>query len=260
MRVEQVGTGTPEVAVVAGIHGDEPCGVRAVERVLDEPPAVERPVKFVVANEEAIEAGVRYLDADLNRSFPGDPGAAEHEARLAHELAAELSGCLTLSLHSTQSHAEPFVVIDELDERSREIVPRLPVEAVVETGRFVEGRLFLSVETIEVECGLQGSDLAAENAYDLVMAYLAATGALPPERPARTVPVFRLTEPVPKDAASEYEVYAPNFQPVAAGQAFAAADGAELIAEEDFYPVLMSPYGYESVFGYSAEFVGQLEG
>ena len=260
MRVEQLGTGAPEVAVVAGIHGDEPCGVRAIERVLEDPPAVDRPVKFVIANEEAIERGVRYVDADLNRSFPGDPNAAAHERRLAVELAAELSGCLTLALHSTQSHAEPFAVVDELDERSRAVVPRLPVAAVVETGKFVEGRLFLSVETIEVECGLQGSDEAAENAYELIEGFLAATGVVAAGRERRTVPVFRLTDPVPKDPATEYEVFAPNFEAVAAGQVFASVDGTELVAEEDFYPVLMSPYGYESVFGYTAEYVGELEG
>lgn len=261
MRVEQLGDGTPDLAVVAGIHGDEPCGVRAVERILDERPTVERPVKLVVANEEALEKGVRYVDADMNRSFPGDPDAAESERRLAAELAAELDGCLTLSLHSTQSSADPFAVVDELDARSRAVISRLPVEAVVETGTSVEGRLFLAAETVEVECGLQGSNEAAENGYRLVRSFLAATGALPSSgEPAGTVPVFRLADPVPKRPANEYQVFAANFEPVASGEPFAAADDDRLVAEEDFYPVLMSPYGYETVFGYTAEYLGELDG
>lgn len=73
MRVRTVGDGTPELALVACLHGDERCGETAVERVLAEKPALKRSVRFVVANEEAIAANDRYVDEDLNRAFPGDP-------------------------------------------------------------------------------------------------------------------------------------------------------------------------------------------
>jgi Succinylglutamate desuccinylase len=80
MKVYELGEGTPEVAVVGGIHGDEPCGPLAIKRLLAEELTVERPVKLIIANEEALEAGQRYLEADLNRVFPGDPNADAHEA------------------------------------------------------------------------------------------------------------------------------------------------------------------------------------
>ena len=41
MRVETLGEGEPEVAVVGAIHGDEPCGATAVEAVLETDPDVE---------------------------------------------------------------------------------------------------------------------------------------------------------------------------------------------------------------------------
>ncbi|WP_435333376.1 succinylglutamate desuccinylase [Haloarchaeobius sp. TZWWS8] len=260
MKVTVLGDGEPAVAVVAAVHGDEPCGVDAVERVLDEAPEVQRPVKFVVANEEALARGERYLESDLNRSFPGDPDGDTHEERLAAELTEELAGCRTLALHSTQSHADPFAVVDGVDEVVETVCPRLPIEAVVETGAYVEGRMFNAVsEVVEVECGLQGSDEAAENGYQLVRAFLTATGVLPGEQTPSSVPVFRLVERVPKGTAEEYEVFVPNFQRVDAGEPFAAADGREEVAEVSFYPVLMSPYGYEDVFGYSAERIGVVD-
>uniref|UniRef100_UPI000ABCAF2C succinylglutamate desuccinylase/aspartoacylase domain-containing protein n=1 Tax=Haloferax profundi TaxID=1544718 RepID=UPI000ABCAF2C len=86
MRIYELGDGTPEVSVVGSIHGDEPCGARAIERFVAEDPDVERPVKLIVANEEALDADVRYLDEDLNRAFPGDPHAENHERRLAYDL------------------------------------------------------------------------------------------------------------------------------------------------------------------------------
>ncbi len=258
MRVAQLGSGTPEIAVVAGIHGDEPCGVRAIERLLDDRPAVERPVKLVVANEEALERQVRYVDEDLNRAFPGDPDATTHEGRLADRLVEELDGCLAFSMHSTQSHAEPFAIVNGVSEIATDICPQLPVSAVVETSTFSQGRLFSSIDTVEVECGMQGTETAAENADRLTRAFLTAVGALPGDTVSRELPIFRLTDVIPKTEADTYEVFVENFTEVDSGSPFAAADGETQVADEPFYPVLMSPNGYRDVFGYAAEKVDVL--
>lgn len=266
MRIYELGEGTPEVAVVGGIHGDEPCGPLAIERLLAEEPAVERPVKFIIANEAALEAGQRYLEADLNRVFPGDPDAEAHERRLAHDLAREIRGCTTLALHSTRSTPKPMGVIQSVDEVARGIYPRLPVDVVVETDAHTDGRLIEFPHTIEVECGLQGTDAAADNGYELVRAFLAATGTLPasaaqtrfdtPE--PETVDVFRLQRPIPKPVGDSYDVFVDNFELVTEGTAFAAVDGEPLYAESDFYPVLLSPNGYEDIFGYVSEQAGEV--
>ena len=267
MRIHQLGDGVPEVAVVAGIHGDEPCGPRAVERLLADPPDLERPVKLVVANEEALEAGVRYLESDLNRAFPGDPDADTHEGRLAHHLLGELEGCTVLALHSTQSTAEPFAVCRTVDEIARAVVPHLTVDRLLETETLADGRLIMHPHTLEVECGLQGTDAAAENAYRLVRGFLSATGAL--ADPAgvdsaadggttREVEVFDLLDAIPKPPAESYEVFVENFAEVDVGDPFAAADGETFTADEAFYPALMSAYGYADLFGYAAERAGTL--
>lgn len=262
MRVEQLGEGTPEIAIVGGIHGDEPCGKRAVEALVAESPAVERPVKLVVANEEALAIDRRYVDEDLNRAFPGAPDGDTHESRLAHDLLAEIRDCTVVSLHSTQSYAAPFALVDEVDGLARTICTRLTIEAVVEAARFSEGRLIDYPGVMELECGLQGSEQAADNAILLSREFLVATGVLPgDDEPlvGREVPVYRMTRQVPKPAGSQYEVFAANFERVDAGEVFAATDEDELVADEPFYPVLMSPFGYERVFGYAAELCGRLE-
>lgn len=266
MRVHEVGDGPAEVAIVAAVHGDEPCGVRAIERLIAEKPDLERSVKFIVANEKALEAEQRYLDEDLNRGFPGDPQADTHEGRLANRLAAELTGCTTLSVHSTQSFAEPFAVIQSVDEVVRAVCPHLPVEFLVQTDRFAEGRLVGHPHTIEVESGLQGTEEAAENAYWLCRGFLAATGALSP--PAsdstvdaggrRDVDVYRLTEQLPKPEADTYEVLVRNFERVEPGEAWARVDGDPIRAEEPFIPILVSARGYENQFGYAATHIGSV--
>jgi predicted deacylase len=261
MQIDRFGEGDPAVAVVGGIHGDEPCGVTAVEHFVAQRPAVERPVAFVVANEEAVSAGTRGVDADLNRSFPGDSDSEKHEERLAARLTAVLGDCEVLSLHSTQSSARPFAIVNGLGAFERRVCPGLPVEAVVDAGRFDAGRIFASCpRTVEVECGLQGSEQAANNAVEITRAFLQTTGVLPGPGPTPTepLPVFELERAVEKHVADEYEVFAENFEPVREGDRFAAIDGEALRAAEDFYPVLMSAEGYEDQFGYTARKVGRL--
>ena len=260
MRVETLGEGEPEVAVVGGIHGDEPCGPRAIEAFLRDAPPVERPVKFIVANEEALSRNLRYVEEDLNRAFPGDPDGETHESRLAHDVLAEIRGLTVFSIHSTQSYGKAFALCERLDTLARSVVPQLSVEALVETDRFSDGRLIEYPSVLEVEAGLQGTDEAAENAEILVREFLAAVGALADElRSSRDVPVYRMARIVPKSPAERYEVYVDNFTRVDAGERYAAADGDVLYAEEPFYPILMSPYGYEDVFGFVGELVGKLD-
>ncbi|QLD84544.1 succinylglutamate desuccinylase/aspartoacylase family protein [Natronomonas halophila] len=263
MRVETLGDGEPEVAIVGGIHGDEPCGPKAVEALLDADLDVERPVKLIVANEKALEKGVRYVEEDLNRAFPGAPDADTHEGRLAHELLTEIRGCEILSLHSTQSYAAPFALVDEMDGHGRSICPYLSVEAVVETAGYSTGRLIAYPDVIELECGIQRSAAAAENAERLAREFLVATSVLAgTEQPRRDhrLPVFRMERQIPKPDAEEYEVFVDNFERVGEGEAFAAADGEVLHAEFPFYPILLSAYGYENEFGYAGDLVARLDG
>jgi predicted deacylase len=262
MRIEQLGDGVPEVAVVGSIHGDEPCGRDGIEAVLADPPEVKRPVKFIIANEAALEANQRYLDTDLNRSFPGDADSESHETRLAAALAAELQDCTVLSLHSTQSYEGLFALVDDLTPEMEELCSALSVDAVVQTKGANEGRLFATVDSVvEVECGYQGSPEAARNAEQVIREFLAATGvtADPPLQRGEPLPVFQLGEPIPKAAAEQYEVFVRNFEQVPEGDPVAAADDETVVAEEPFHPVLLSANGYEDVFGFTADRIGLLD-
>ncbi|WP_256390923.1 succinylglutamate desuccinylase/aspartoacylase domain-containing protein [Natronoarchaeum rubrum] len=272
MRVEQLGEGEPELAVVGGIHGDEPSGVDAVEHLIEASPPVEKSVLLVIANERAIEAGERYLDADLNRSFPGDPDSEAYEERLAHELSERLAGTTALAMHATQSHPEPFLVADRVDDLVERLGRTLPVDAVVDTGEFIQGRLFRSVRTVEIESGLQGSEETSAAAIGIAVAFLEEMGALSEETAddlrerfgvasssaSESVPVFRLTRSVPKTGTGDHLVSANNFELVDAGDRFASADGTPMVADESFYPVLLSADGYDEIFGYAAQKIAEL--
>lgn len=282
MRVHTVGDGDPQIAVVGSIHGDEPCGMRAIDRVLAADPKFTKPVKFIIANERALDRGQRYIDEDLNRVFPGDATSESHEQRLAAQLTAELRGMTVLSIHSTQSYSEAFAIVSQLTEMASRIIPQLPVTAAVTSGRFVEGRLLELGNVIEVEAGLQGSEQAIDNAEAIIWAFLRAMDALDstevvdretlldPSTAVKTgprviegsgssVPVFRLVDVVPKTIDAEYQLRAENFQRVEHGDVYAIAGEETIVADHAFYPVLMSANGYEHIIGYVAERIDTID-
>jgi hypothetical protein len=265
MRVETVGPEgadeQPAVAAVGGIHGDEPCGVRAIDRFLEEGPveAVERPVKLIVANERALEAGTRYVESDLNRLFPGDPDGDTHEERLAHELWEEIRECTTLGFHATVSFDEPFGTLADLAPWKAELMRALPLEHAADFTGVVSGRSVNLPGFVNVEAGYQGSDAAADNAYDCLLAYLRATDALPTDPDPTPTTHYRVRAALEKTPGTTYRVHVENFQRVPAGTAYATTGtGESLTADADFWPVLLSASGHDALLGYAAERTGEI--
>lgn len=258
MQVHTVGSGTPDVAVVGAVHGDEPCGARAIERFLDADFAVERAAKLIVANERALERGVRYVDTDLNRALPGDPDSDLYEERLAHELLTEVEGCTALGIHSTVSYDGPFANVAYLNERKRDVAAHLPVDGVVDFTVVADGRSVELPQFVDIEAGRQGSEAAVDNAYDCLLAFLRTTGVLGGDPPDPDPPFYEVTEPVYKEAGRSYRFLARNFERVDEGERFATVDGDPLVADAAFWPVLMSDHGHDSLFGYRSIHRGAL--
>lgn len=265
MRVETVGpegTGEqPAVAAVGGIHGDEPCGVRAIDRFLAEGPvdAIERPVKLIVANERALDAGTRYIEGDLNRLFPGDPESDTHEERLAHDLWEEIRGSTTLGFHSTVSFDEPFGTLADLTPEKAAIMRALPLDHAADFTGLVSGRSVNLPNFVNVEAGFQGSDDAADNAYNCLLAYLRVMGALPGDHDPTPTTHYQVQETIEKSPGTTYRVHVENFQRVPAGTAYATTGtGEDLTADTDFWPVLLSASGHDALLGYTADKTGEI--
>ena len=265
MRVETIGhksaEGAPAVAAVGGIHGDEPCGVRAIERFLELGPVdeVQRPVKLIVANERALDAGTRYVEGDLNRLFPGDPDSDTYEERLAHDLWEEIRECTTLGFHSTVSFDEPFGTLADLTPAKADIMRALPLSHAADFTGVVSGRSVNLPKFVNVEAGYQGSDAAADNAYDCLLAYLRATDVLPGDPEPTPTTHYGVRRTLEKAPGTTYRVHVENFERVAPGTAYATTGtGEELTAEAEFWPVLLSANGHNALLGYAADRTGEI--
>ncbi len=264
MKLIERGSGNPRVAVVGGIHGDEPAGVRIVDR-LAEASAVEDAVGMVqllTANEPAIEAGERYLETDLNRAFPGDDTSDVYESALAARLVELLAGAdAVLALHTSHSAPPPFAIYSQLTESVRRTVTGLPVEYAMDSSG-LRGTTLDAVlpHTVSLETGRQGSNDAVEDGYEAALSFLRAHGVIDDEEATFTeTRVVEGHEEVPK-GTGEPHVYYANFEEIPKGEIFARDDTyTHRIHNEGVVPILASERGYEDIFGIYGSFTRTLE-
>jgi len=136
MNIEIIGNGKPIVGVIACLHGNELLGEKIINSLRKIKP-IRGTIIFVLANEEAIKTGKRFVDQDLNRSFPGDKNG-NHEEKLAALLLSTLSACdYVIDLHSTTAKTDSFVIFTKRGKKIKELVNSIPIAKVV----FLESKI-----------------------------------------------------------------------------------------------------------------------
>lgn len=175
MKKTRIGKGSPVVGVVACVHGNEIIGYEIIERLKDVSPD-KGTIDLVVANEEAMVQDTRFIETDLNRSFPGDEYGS-HEERLAVQLIKELSGCdYVIDLHSTTGKTDSFVIITQ--ESTRQLASCFPLGKVV----FMEPALANGKAMIEYLDNAISPEfdcrIDPEHAFELVFACLINLGVM----------------------------------------------------------------------------------
>jgi len=262
MKLIERGAGSPRVAVVGGIHGDEPAGEAIVEALIEELQVDDGTVQLVIANEPALEAGVRYTETDLNRAFSGDPDADAYEAALADRLLTVLQGAdATLAVHTSRSVPPPFAIYSDMTPSVRRTVTALPVDHIVDAGS-LRGTTLDSVlpHTVSIESGEQGSQAAVDVGLDCAYAFLRAHGVLHDEPPTFG-PKQRVIadEEVPKGGGVPH-VYYRNFEEIPEGEVFARDDEyTHRVDSEGIVPVLASEHGYDDIFGLYGRLGGTIQ-
>ncbi|MEM1025855.1 MAG: succinylglutamate desuccinylase/aspartoacylase family protein [Myxococcota bacterium] len=152
----------PTLVTIGGVHGDEPAGVEAMERLARHQPEPAGRMLGLTGNIGALRAGTRYIDVDLNRCWTEDgmawaaqnPGAAAEHGELL-ELLEILEGAwrarsqehpfVVLDLHTTSGAGPPFAMLSTREDEMA-FGRRLPIVKVLGIERYVNGALlsFLS--------------------------------------------------------------------------------------------------------------------
>lgn len=193
-------TGTqpgPTLIVVAGLHGNEPAGVIAGERVLSKVKSIRGEVVVFAGNMTALQKGVRYFERDLNRGWT-DAHLSRLAARGGEQLefedkeqqelyaaidaaAARARGEVILAdLHTSSAPGVPFVLFGR-QPAQREFVKAFPIPVIGGIVETVEGVLSeymvqRGFTTFSVEGGQHDAPASADALEAIIWLSLAQAG------------------------------------------------------------------------------------
>src|SRR3989338_2807838 len=240
------------------IHGDEPCGPKALRKLvgqfsIGELRVLEGSITFVpVCNPKAFAQKVRYCEENLNRVFTHHADPKTYEAKLANELASAVDECdVLIDIHSTSASSAPFVFLDYQSEANRHLaeatgIPNIvtgwielyksigktdPQKPAYDTGRYAHEKGKVSVT---IECGKHGSVSAERVAYRAainVLRYFGIIGGKITTPKAVEQKVLRLDRVYFKDSTEDVLVKKwKNFEPVSKGKVIARREGGRILS------------------------------
>ena len=270
----------PVVGIVGLTHGDEIVGRKVLNRLQSELPPLlqEGQVKLIYANLPAEAAETPFIDANLNRIFPGKR-EGKLEQKIAYHLRDTLADChFVIDIHSTMLEQGTFAVttVDptkfEVTDATRKLYEesglspetRRPFEAdilyglVRDTGlaRHVQmnhtvangGSLIEFVNAYSQGYGLsfeagQHQDPASEEvAMKVVFNFLQARRMIPGEPYRQEQEVFLGQEFIPKPSDTFFpSPELRNFEMLPAGKSYGRDETQEYSLNRDCYVLLHAP-------------------
>jgi hypothetical protein len=197
----------PTLLILGGIHGNEPAGVLAADRVLPRMQELRADLRGEVVllrgNTRALKRKVRYINADLNRQWTagnvgqseaGNPGGPEMSELLEQgELFAALSEAVSrargdvyfVDLHTTSAAGKPFATVGDT-LRNRRFALNFPVTIVLGLEEQIDGTLLeyinnLGAITMGFEAGQHEAVTSVDHHEAVIWNATVATGNFRPE-------------------------------------------------------------------------------
>ena len=251
MKIIRKGSEPYEIGVVYCTHGDEVAGKKAVEKLLQNYSSFKKGVKFVFANEKAYQQEKRYIDTDLNRSFPGDKNSDKYEERIAEEIMEELKDTqIVLDLHETSVKPAPFALYTWNTDKVFEALQKTSVEKAVEIS-YTPGCGINHYGGIEIETGPKNTKKSDKIAYRILKQFLINYNVLSKGEKSTTEPELYSVYGEMKKPEGEWNVEVNNFEKVNKADLIAESLEDEVKTSESFVPVLFDEV-YTDIFGFKA--------
>lgn len=172
--------------ILAGIHGNEHCGIVAFESILDRLNIENGTVIFQIGNPKAVEKKVRFVDMNLNRAFKNTDQLTENELKTyEYSISVQIKSLLDksdalLDIHSSRNIDSKQFIITE--PKNNFISEQLPFDLVVSGfDEFEPGGTdaYMNLNNkigICVECGQHDDPAAVDKAVESINAFLIAMG------------------------------------------------------------------------------------
>lgn len=189
IKTYKTSTEGPIIGFIGGIHGNEICGVEAINKIIKQIDNCEinlkvGEIKFLpIANPEAYKAKKRFCEINLNRVFIKKEDPKLYEEKLAQEVIKFIESCdVIIDLHSNHVGGEPFVFQDFSDDKSTALINDLPIKAIMKgwVELYGESEDTTSIDYtyevgkygVTIECGAHDDPSSIDVAYKCIIASL----------------------------------------------------------------------------------------
>ncbi len=99
-----------DILLIASTHGDEKIGLEVIEKLKEK--KLDKYFDYMIANPKANKKNERFLDKDLNRSYPGKKESKFYEERIAYEnfqIAKKYK--YIIDIHEAEKGINDFIIV-----------------------------------------------------------------------------------------------------------------------------------------------------
>ncbi len=248
----------PVIAVVGCIHGDETVGRKIILR-LRKMKIRKGTLITIIANEKEMEKNKRFIDQDLNRSFPGK-SKGNYEERLARNiLKITKRADFVIDIHSTTTDVKNLAIITKKDKDTLDLAYAVEPRRVILMKKDIAKKSFINYCKVGVslEYGKDGSNATYDNTFNSIMLLLEKAKMVDDKKrksksKCRKIDYYKMKGMVKKTRKDVLMKNVKNFKLIKKGDVFATRNGKKLLAKDDFYPVLFGESAYDNIFGFKA--------
>ncbi len=236
-------------------HGDETIGHKVSEEI-KKLKILKGELLINIANKKAFEKKVRFIDQDLNRSFPGNK-SGNYEQRLAASLLPIIkSSDVVIDIHSTRSSLKDSLIVTKLDRNTLKYIKIINPKYLLYMNITKDNALISSAKVgIAFEYGKDESkETLQKTVRDIkkLLLYLNMIDGEERNEKPRTV-FFEVSKSVEKPDKMKLKKEVKNFKLVKRGDIYATNNKKHLVAKNDFYPILFGESNYKDIFGFEGK-------
>jgi succinylglutamate desuccinylase len=238
-------------------HGDEKIGLRVLDEIkklnID-----KRNLIFQIANKKAVKLGKRFIDQDLNRSFPGKKDG-NYEEKLAYKLSPIIkSADIVIDIHSTTSHLKDALILTKINKETREFIQVIQPKYVLVMKATKNNALISQAKIgIAFEYGKDNSEIALRKTVLGIKRILKKAKLLKKDFSDKKTLIppnfFEVKSVVVKPEGYILFKGIKNYQLIKKGQTYASLGRKKLIAKKNFYPILFGEKKYKDYFGFAGQ-------
>lgn len=244
-----------KIVINIALHGDEKIGFK-VKNIIDKIPIKKGELIFLVANEKAAEQNKRFIDSDMNRVFPGSKDGDYEQRRAAEILPMIKSADVVIDIHSTTSELKDALIVTKWNDEIKHLVSIINPKYVLYMKHNREtSMIYHSKAGVAFEYGKDDDNEVIGKVADDIKRVLVDLEMIDGELLEKDFKskCFEIEQVFPKNQGDILDKNVTNYRVVKKGSVVATHKDIEIVAKEDFYPILFGEKNYNDIFGYMGQ-------